>query len=72
MYDLNDLLARCQALHDIGALALFGHIRDEFFYDGIINIRLEERHTDLLHHGLDVGFRDTGTTADLRGDILKF
>ena len=56
--DLDDLLAGRQALEDLVADRPLADARDEVLDDLEVDVRLEERETDLAHGGIDVGFAD--------------
>ena len=56
--DLDDLLAGGQALEDLVADRPLADARDEVLDDLEVDVRLEERETDLAHGGIDVGFAD--------------
>ena len=71
-YDLDDLLARCQAAHDIGTQALPAHFINEFLGYLIVNVSFKESHADLAGHLLKVSFSYTGLPAHLAGYVLQF
>jgi hypothetical protein len=54
VHDLHDLLARCQALHDVGAEGTLLHGGDELPHDAEVDVGLEQREADLAHRAVDV------------------
>ena len=56
VYDLNDLICRCQGFHNLNADRTFRNGFDEFFDDLEIDIRFEQGELDLTHSCLDIRF----------------
>src|SRR5262249_52168663 len=53
--DRHDLLARGQAVEDLGTDRPLAHARDEVLDDLEVDVGLEEGEADLAHRGVDVG-----------------
>ena len=54
VHDLDDLLRRREALHDLGAQGALLDVRHELAHDLEVHVSLEQREADLAHGGVDV------------------
>ena len=63
--DLDHLLGRGQALHDLLTHSALGHLRAEVLGDLIVDIRFQQCHAHLAHGGLDICLGQLAVTAQL-------
>ena len=61
--DLHDLLAGGEALEDLRAQRPLAHPRDEVLDDLEVDVRLEQRETDLAHRSIEVRFGHAAATG---------
>ena len=71
MDDLDDLLARVQALEHVGADGPLAHAGDEVLDDLEVDVRLEQGKADLAQGDVEVGLGDAGLAAQALGDGLQ-
>ena len=69
--DLDDVLGRGQAVHDIGREAALLGALDEALHHLVVDVCLEQRHADLLHGGVDVGLRQAALALEAAEDALE-
>ena len=69
--DLHDLLARRQALEDIGADGALLDPGDEVLDDLEVDVGLEQGEADLAHRGVDVGLADAATAGQRSERLAK-
>jgi hypothetical protein len=69
--DLHDLLAGGQGLQDVGADRLLADAADEVLDDLEVDVRLEQRETDLAHRGIDVRLADAATAGQVGERLAK-
>jgi hypothetical protein len=69
--DLDDLLARLQALQDLLAERALPHLRDELLDDLEVDVGLEERETDLAHRTRDRVVVELSASAQVAESALE-
>ena len=69
--DLDDLLARGQRLHHVGADGALADLGHELLDDLVVHVGLEQRHADLAHRRVDIGLGQPALAGQSREDRLK-
>ena len=71
VHDLHDLLARRQALLDVLAERPLADVRDELLDDVEVDVRLEQRQTDLAHGARDRLLVERSAAAEVAEGALE-
>ena len=70
--DLDDVLSRCEAFHDLGCKAALLGALDKALDDLEVDVCLEQRHADLLHGGVDIGLGQAALALKAAKHALEF
>jgi hypothetical protein len=71
VHDLDDLLARLDAVQHVGPQRALAHASHELLDNLEVDIRLEQRETNLAQGDVEVGLGDLGLASQTGSDRLE-